>query len=333
MHSSIIVFSLLLVVVFAAIEENPLSDAFIAKINSLQNSWRAGRNFDVNTPLSNIKKYTGVKPGYKSKLPTKSVEVAANLPENFDAREQWPNCQSIKDIRDQGACDASWAFATVSTISDRICIASNGTQQVTLSANDLISCIDTNNDACGGGPEDSVDAAWSHWTAQGIVSGGGYGSNEGCQTYKIPSCEHYTNGSLPPCGDIPLPPACTRQCDPSSGLNYKDDLNYGHYIYNIHDNVVHIKSEIFTNGPVSAVFYMYEDFLSYKSGVYSHTTGDFVGLHAVKLLGWGLDDDLPYWLAANSWNEDWGDKGYFKIIRGYDEGGIENFISAGTPYI
>ena len=34
-----------------------------------------------------------------------------------------------------------------------------------------------------------------------------------------------------------------------------------------------------------------------------------LGGHAVKILGWGTEDDTPYWLVANSWNTDWGDKG------------------------
>lgn len=34
-----------------------------------------------------------------------------------------------------------------------------------------------------------------------------------------------------------------------------------------------------TNGPVEAAFSVYEDFLTYKSGVYQHTTGDFLGGH------------------------------------------------------
>lgn len=33
------------------------------------------------------------------------------------------------------------------------------------------------------------------------------------------------------------------------------------------------------------------------------------GGHAVKLLGWGIDQGVPYWLAANSWNTDWGEAG------------------------
>merc|ERR1711971_1541988 len=36
----------------------------------------------------------------------------------------------------------------------------------------------------------------------------------------------------------------------------------------------------------------------------------------------------PYWLVANSWNYDWGDKGTFKIIRGKDHCGIESGVVA-----
>lgn len=34
---------------------------------------------------------------------------------------------------------------------------------------------------------------------------------------------------------------------------------------------------------------------------------------------------------ANSWNNDWGDSGYFRIIRGQNECGIEGRIIAGMP--
>uniref|UniRef100_A0A5K3FWQ9 Pept_C1 domain-containing protein n=1 Tax=Mesocestoides corti TaxID=53468 RepID=A0A5K3FWQ9_MESCO len=30
------------------------------------------------------------------------------LPKEFDARKAWPNCPSIGEIRDQGACGACW---------------------------------------------------------------------------------------------------------------------------------------------------------------------------------------------------------------------------------
>lgn len=34
-----------------------------------------------------------------------------------------------------------------------------------------------------------------------------------------------------------------------------------------------------------------------------------MGGHAVRILGWGVEDGTPYWLVGNSWNTDWGDSG------------------------
>ena len=86
-----------------------------------------------------------------------------------------------------------------------------------------------------------------------------------------------------------------------------------------------------TNGPVEAAFDVYEDFVSYKSGVYAHTTGSYLGGHAIKILGWGVENGSAHWIVANSWNEDWGDQGFFKIARGSDECGIESGVVAGIP--
>jgi len=38
---------------------------------------------------------------------------------------------------------------------------------------------------------------------------------------------------------------------------------------------------------------------------------------------------VDYWLAANSWTENWGDKGYFKIRRGTNECSIEDNMVGG----
>lgn len=75
-----------------------------------------------------------------------------------------------------------------------------------------------------------------------------------------------------------------------------------------------------------------KDFAHYKSGVYKHITGGVMGGHAVKLIGWGTSDaGEDYWLLANQWNRGWGDDGYFKIIRGKNECGIEEDVVAGMP--
>ena len=58
--------------------------------------------------------------------------------------------------------------------------------------------------------------------------------------------------------------------------------------------------------------------MSYKSGIYYHTTGARRGGHAIKIVGWGYDSQLnmEYWICANSWNTTWGMDGYFNIKFG-----------------
>ena len=37
---------------------------------------------------------------------------------------------------------------------------------------------------------------------------------------------------------------------------------------------------------------VYADFMTYKSGVYKHTTGDYLGGHAIKIIGWVFKTEL-----------------------------------------
>lgn len=41
-----------------------------------------------------------------------------------------------------------------------------------------------------------------------------------------------------------------------------------------------------------------------------------MGGHAVKIIGWGKENGIDYWVAENSWGPYWGDNGYFKIKMG-----------------
>ena len=90
-------------------------------------------------------------------------------------------------------------------------------------------------------------------------------------------------------------------------------------------------AELSKNGPVEAAFTVFEDFEVYKSGIYQHVTGETLGGHAVKIVGYGEENGTPYWKIANSWNESWGENGYFRIIRGKNHCDIEEEVYAGLP--
>ena len=76
-------------------------------------------------------------------------------------------------------------------------------------------------------------------------------------------------------------------------------------------------------------FTVYQDFFNYKSGIYKHVSGGVAGGHAVKMLGWGVENGQEYWLCANSWGADWGLSGFFKIAVG--DSGIDQAVYGCTP--
>jgi|SwirhisoilCB3_FD_contig_31_14895975_length_1999_multi_5_in_0_out_0_1 C1A family cysteine protease len=82
-----------------------------------------------------------------------------------------------------------------------------------------------------------------------------------------------------------------------------------------------IKTALTTKGPVSACFVVFDDFFSYKSGVYKHVAGNQAGGHCVALIGY--DDAAGCWIAKNSWGTGWGENGFFRIA--YGECGIDTW--------
>lgn len=309
---------------------SPLSNDFINFINSKQDSWKAGRNFPTQTTLETLKRLMGVIEGkhfWKLTSVEYDDETIARLPKNFDSRIKWPNCPTLNEIRDQGSCGSCWAFGAVEAMTDRVCVHSNSKRHFHYSADDLLSCCTKCGLGCDGG---RPELAWEHWIIVGIVSGGHYNSSQGCRPYEIPPCEHAVPGNRVTCTGNYKTPKCYRACKKGFPKSYKRDKQKGKSFYTIRGEE-NIKAEIFMNGPVEGTFTVYEDFLHYKSGVYKHVAGKAVGRHAIKILGWGTENGKKYWLIANSWNTDWGDNGFFKIIRGEDHCGIESSIIAGEP--
>jgi len=315
-----------------------LSDDFIEETNRKANGlWTAQRSFHPQTSENYLKGLMGALVGSDGLvLRTSNLkktqacdEDLDDLPTEFDPRVQWPECPSISDILDQGGCGSCWAFGAVSAMSDRLCIHSQGQVKVHVSPENLLSCCYACGFGCNGGFPDN---AWRFWQRKGIVSGGKFGTDDGCQPYEIEPCEHHVNGTRPPCEEGGSTPKCHRSCSNSHyAKNYDQDKTYGQAPHDVKHEQKHIMKELMTNGPTETAFSVYEDFVNYKSGVYKHVNGKMLGGHAVRLLGWGEENGTPYWLLANSWNSDWGDNGTFKILRGSDECGVESSVVASLP--
>ncbi|XGW24242.1 hypothetical protein V3C99_005992, partial [Haemonchus contortus] len=255
-------------------------------------------------------------------------DTGEDIPESYDPRTIWKNCTSLFTIRDQANCGSCWAVSTAAAISDRICMATKAKKQVYISATDLVACCT----ACGYGCEGGWPiAAWKFFIYDGLVSGGDYRSKDCCRPYPIHPCGHHGNDTYyGECWGMARTPRCRKTCQPGFRKSYRMDKRHGKTAYKIPPSVKAIQRDILENGPVVAAFAVYDDFRHYKSGVYEHTAGELRGYHAVKMIGWGKDSNgTDYWLIANSWHNDWGEDGFFRIRRGNDECEIESDVTGG----
>lgn len=77
-----------------------------------------------------------------------SLEQSIEVPDSYDWREKYPQCVQPAYSIGKGNCSSSYAFSTLSAVSDRICMGTNKT--VSLSAQEIIDC-DSANYNCEGG--------------------------------------------------------------------------------------------------------------------------------------------------------------------------------------
>merc|ERR1719375_2091169 len=95
--------------------------------------------------------------------------------------------------------------------------------------------------------------------------------------------------------------------------------------------------EIYHNGPIVVSFEPAEDFMFYSDGIYKSASGVSAPLaaqpwqkvdHAVLAVGWGVENGQKYWRIQNSWGEDWGEDGFFRMVRDENDSGVESIPEA-----
>jgi cathepsin B len=306
--------------------------ATVDKVNSMQTSWTAAHpsrfaSAEDVKPL--LGAFTPGHPQHRAPAVDNSTLLEdVQVPDSFSAVTNWPKCGGMADVRDQSSCGSCWAFGSTDSFQDRACVATG--KDIRYSAEDTAFCS-TAGMGCNGG-----NSAWDWFSETGVCTGGDYtdiGSGKTCLPYSLAPCAHHVpaTSKYPKCPSSEYPsPRCTGKCSESSYATAKNkDKVTAKRAYSVRGNSK-IQTELMTNGPLYVSFTVYADFPTYKSGVYKHTTGSALGGHAVELMGWGTENGEDYWLVKNSWNEQWGDNGFFKIARGSDECGIESDASGGT---
>jgi len=94
-----------------------------------------------------------------------------------------------------------------------------------------------------------------------------------------------------------------------------------------------IMEELANNGPLVVSFEPKDDFMYYNSGIYNsgadqiHQEWERVD-HAVLLVGYGEEAGHKFWKVQNSWGNEWGENGFFRITRGDNDSGIETISVA-----
>jgi len=223
--------------------------------------------------------------------------LKANLPLNFRVAENWPGCESA--IKNQAKCDGCWAFSAVGIMNDRFCIVTGGKVKVDLSPQYILDCA-VGASGCGGG---NTDAAWRSLTLTGT-----------------PTLECIPfEGKFRSCGQ-------DRLCgDGSAKRQYyaSDNFTLG--------SKRKMKEELYKNGSIQASFKLHDDFFAYKTGIYISTASFdvYTPEHAIRIVGWGIQNGVEYWIIANSFGPEWGMNGYVNFKT--ETANIENESYAGTP--
>ena len=239
-------------------------------VNSLETTWQASSYENESLDFALGKLETGLMASNLG-LGLKDFprEELAEVPESFDSRLQWPNCESIKEIRNQAKCGSCWAFSAATVMSDRICIASGQKLQTRVAPQDVMTCCYSCGNGCNGG---FPSAAWFYFVNNGVVTGNNYGDDTMCKPYTI----------SPTANETAVTPPCKRSC--VNGKSYYEDKIYAKSAYLVVGEE-QFKAEISKNGPISASFTTYEDLKAYKSGIYAHETGVARGGHAIRIIG------------------------------------------------
>lgn len=275
-----------------------------------------------------------------------SKKLSFDVPAVFDGRTTWKDY--FIPIQNQSSCVSCWAFAATFCLSSRLAIYTQGKYKYNLSSSKLIFTepmtvskikehltkglsIDFSNH-----PTDVLSCSVNSllYASQFLYR---YGTPDISCVNDVSKVDNvYNNKQLfGPTYDI-----CPD--DKKEMVSHRADGYY--YVPGavskdrklIEGKEENIRRDIYQFGPCSTAMKIFQDFLDWDGqGIYewdgrSELINPYIG-HSVVLVGWGSENGQDYWIVRNSWGEDWGDKGYFKMKRGVNHCEIEENVFVSYP--
>jgi cathepsin F len=244
---------------------------------------------------------------------TKFLDAAPSSPEAVPASWDWRTKGVVNPVKNQQQCGSCWAFSTIGNIESVYAIKTK--KLMSFSEQLIVDCSHSCaneppygavcNQGCGGG--------WP-WSAMSDVLSWGGVMTEAAYPYTAQdgTCKLNKNQVYAKLGNY----SCLSSPSNPNGANEQAMASF-----------------LVSNGPLSIAMDA-GVLMSYTSGVInpgaygcSSTQLD----HAILIVGYGTDStNVDYWIVRNSWGADWGENGYFRIIRGQGACGLNKAVTCAS---
>lgn len=305
-----------------------------------------------------------------AKKPIGLEDITTPLPDNFSWRDnQYVN---IETPRDQGQCGSCWAFSSTTTIGDRYAIkfSPDGKIRGPNFANSKVMGIKapkpsvlwtlscSNNEepnGCDGGfTGDAItffgtngtkpEACWSYSL---VLDNPANITGPNPQIFSYPCLQAVGDNCCESCCENPLSKNKLFSVKLSSGVYYSPlwftiDSDPQNVNFDVPGSILNIKKEIYNKGPVVSSFLVYNDFFDFWNNQASNPDAVYIcdptsgndGGHAIVIVGWGINSKgIHYWLIRNSWGDQEGDGGYFKMAQSSQISNKANWNGIDVPII
>lgn len=250
--------------------------------DAYKKEFKAGEEF--RKMLAKHKKKTG--------LPNTAIPAKAfTVPTSYDWRTDTVGNNCVPTVMNQGICGCCYSFATATSFSARLCAVKGG-PMVDYSPQDVLAC-NKRTMVCNGGV---IDISYNYLEEYGVAP---------------LACMPYREGNTPDGTLTPSEPCNSVACTVAGQTFTKAFCKKGSSVVLTGRN--NIQNELKARGPLASLMTVWSDLMNYKNGVYKQTSGSKQGGHAITLIGWGVEGGVNYWIVQNSWGNEWGEAGYFKI--------------------